>query len=228
MRILLAAGLAAVVAVGTACGGSNPGSGSGTLYVKAQLEADGTPDGNWIAVQVRQGHPDAPIVNDAVVTLRGDQSGEMTLPWQGVTFGGWAAGWYGTNNLTWDTGFALRVQRQSDNLEAYLQVPGLTVVTQPVYNTTFSVADGRPLLVKWEDAKGRRAEIVTVRLDRSGFRRELPMGEDPLQLSIELSNVVSGDERVTVTRMNDVNLAGGTPGSVFSATTHHDVPFVVQ
>jgi hypothetical protein len=228
MRSLLAAALVAVVGVGTACGGSNPGSGSGTLYVKAQLEGDGTPDGNWVAVQVRQGHPDAPIVNDATVTLRGDQSGEITLPWQGITFGTWSAGWYGKNNLNWDTGWALSVKRQSDNLEAYLQVPGLTVITQPIFNTAFNLSEGKPLLVKWEDTKGRRAETVTVQLEKSGFRREFPLGDDPLQLSIELSNVVPGDERVTVTRIDDVNLAGGTPASVFSASTHHSVPFIVQ
>jgi hypothetical protein len=121
------------------------------------------------------------------------------------------------------------VRRQADNLDAYLQAPGLTVIAQPIYNTVFNLSEGRPLVVKWEDGKGRRAEMVTVELSESGFRRQLPNGDDPLQLTIEQSNLVLTDsERVTVTRMNDVNLAGGTPSSVFSASTHHDVPFIVQ
>ncbi|HZA49641.1 MAG TPA: hypothetical protein VE549_02810 [Myxococcaceae bacterium] len=234
MRILLAAGLAAVVAVGTACGGSNPGSGSETLYVSAELTSDGTPDGTWVIVDVREGHSDGPFVNDATVTLRGDRTGEVDAPWQGVSFGQWQAGWwYGSNGLNWDTGWALSVKRRNgsnDGLEAYLQVPGFTEITQPIYDTTFRVSDGQPLVVKWRDNEGRRAEMVTVELGDPGsphFRRQL--NDDPLQLSIELSNVMVTDtERVTVSRRSDLNLAGGTPGSVFSAVTFHRVPFHVQ
>ena len=227
MRSALVVGLGAVAALGAACGGSNPGGGTKNLYVEVQAVSDGSSDGTWMAVQIRDGSSSGPLVQDATVQIRGDKTGELYLPWQGVSWGGWTAGAYAKGNLLWDTGWALNIKRGNDGLDGYLQAPGHTVITQPIANTTFSLANAQPLLVKWEDDMGHRAEAVTVELHQSQFVRQL--SEDPLQLSIPVNNLQGPtDERVEVTRTNEVNLAGGTPGSVFRASTHHSIQFRVE
>lgn len=227
MRSSLVAALVAVAGLGSACGGSNPGSGSETLHVSAEMRSDGSPDGTWVSVVVREGQADGPVVSDASVTLDGDSADEFPIS-QAWSIGGAGPGWYLRNNFDWDTGFTLKVRRGSDWVEAYIQTPGYTAITQPIFDTTFLLSEGRPLVVKWTDSENRRAEGVTIRLSDAGFTHLIQNG-DPLEFPIEPTSLtVTDSETVTVERRNDMNLAGGTAGSVFTAATEHHIPFRVQ
>jgi hypothetical protein len=227
MRSALAVVLAAVAVLGAACGGSNPGGGTKTLYVDAQAVSDGSTDGTGIRVCVRDGYREGPVVTNAVVSIRGDRTGEFNLLWEGVDWFGCAAGGYWRAGIAWDSGWALNVRRDNDHLDAYVSAPGITEISQPFANSTFLRAGGQPLVVKWEDRIGRRAETVSIELHQAD--QFFPLPDDPLQYSIEVNRLVgTGDERLEVTRTNTVTLAGGASGSVFSATTHREIPFIVE
>lgn len=210
------------------CGGSNEGSGSETLFVKATAESDGSTDGSWLAVEVREGSSEGAIVTDAVVTVRGDDSGEFNLPWEGINWGGFRAGAYVKRDLAWDTGWNILVKRGEDGLEAYLSAPGITNITEPLGGTTFKRGDGNAMMVRWKDGEGRRAELVEVDFSEAD-EADRDLAEDTLELEVEPNRLVATDrERLEVRRTNEVKLAGGTPGSVFKATTRHRIEFKVE
>ncbi len=211
-----------------ACGGHDEGGGTKTLYVRAQAETDGSTKGSYIVVEVRQGSSEGQIVNDAVVTLRGDNTGEVGLPFQGGDWFGFRFGGYGKAELPWDTGWGLKVTRGADELEAYLEAPGITTITSPISWTTFRRANGDDLQVTWKDEKNRRADYVTIDFARAnGADRE--MTGDERRYVVDFNRLEADDkERIEVKRRNEVNLAGGTPGSRFSATTKHRIELKVE
>lgn len=211
------------------CGGSNPGGGTKTLFVKAQAESRGTLESSAIRVEVREGHSEGPVVSDAVVTVRGNETGEYNLSWSGITWGDFKAGFYGRDNLEWDTGWKIEVRRGDDGLDAYLEAPGTTTVMEPIGGTAFRRADGKPLVVKWKDSDGHRAQVATVDFQKSdGADRQFADYDDPFQVEIEPNILTPDSEKLEVRRKNEVKLEGGTPGSVFSAETKHQIEFVVE
>ncbi|MBX5481273.1 MAG: hypothetical protein IRZ16_05405 [Myxococcaceae bacterium] len=229
-KTIAAAVVTTLMTLGLAGCGSNPGSGTQTLWVKAQAISDGDPKNTAMLVEVRQGSSDGELITDAVVTIVGDETGEFNLPWQGANLFGWKFGSY-YKELTWDTGWQLTVKRGQDALDAYLVAPGITTITQPLDGSTFDRSQGEPLVVKWKDGYGRRAESsVAVDFERAPGQADKSFTrEDPLELEVEANNLVATDhERVTVTRKNEIALAGGVPGSTFSAETHHRVEFIVK
>lgn len=224
-KTMLAAVALATLALG--CGGSNPGGGTRTLFVRVVAESDGSTDGTSLALQVREGGSNGPIVSDAAVLVRGDKTGEATVPWQGVRWGDFAAGAYVRDGIAWDSGWAIQVRRGSDFLDAYLANPGITTITEPIGGTTFRRADGKPLAIRWKDDYGRRSEQVRVRLDKAQI--DQVYSDDKGSLELELNRLVATDkERIEVIRTNDIELAGGTPGSSFQATTRHRIEFRVE
>jgi hypothetical protein len=209
-------GLLAVLMGVAGCGGSNPGSGTKTLFVKAAAESDGATDGTWIVVEVRQGTSDGALLTDATVTLRGNKTGEFSMPWSGLDVGPFKYGGYYRGKALWDTGWTLRVRRGNDGLDAYVEAPGTTVVTEPIGGTTFRRSEGKPLLVRWKDSENRRAQVVTLDFDKSSGLN-LSMQEDRLELLIDQSRLsATNKERLEVRRKNEVSLAGGTPGSTLA------------
>ncbi|MBI3184051.1 MAG: hypothetical protein HYZ28_18105 [Myxococcales bacterium] len=218
--------VAAAIAL-AACGGSNPGGGTRTLYVKAQAETDGTTDGTRLGLEVREGSSGGTLITDAVVILRGDKSGESSLPWQGLKWGDFALGSYFKSGIAWEPGWAIEVRRGNDRLDAYLQTPGYTTIVEPIAQTTFRRTEGKPLAVKWKDSFDRRAKTVTVDVDKAKYQRTLP--EDPLSHEIEANRLVSeNNERITLERVNEIELAGGTPGSIFRGTSKHRIEVNVE
>lgn len=217
----------ALFSLTVACGGTSPGGGTKTLFVKAQAQSDGSSDGSWMALEIRDGSSSGSLITDAVVVLRGDKTGEFTLPWQGVNWGDFKAGSYFKSGLAWDSGWSLEVRRGNDRLDARLEAPGMTVITEPIGGTTYRRVDGVPLTVKWKDDSGHRAMRVRVTLDKAGFDRTLT--EDPVLLAIEPNLLTAEDkEKVRVERWNEVELAGGTAGSSFKVETHHQIEFRVE
>lgn len=228
MRLLPLPVLAGLALAASACGGSNPGSGTKTLYVKAAVQSDGTSDGTWLAVEVREGSDQGVLVTDAQVSVRGDSTGETGIPWGGgVSMDGFNGGVYVVWHPQWDRGFTLNVNRGSDHLNAYVETPGITTITSPISGTAFALAEGKPLVVEWKDSYGRRAENVRVDLKKSDY--VWTGTDDTLRNEIDPNRmVVDNGERVRVTRTNQINLAGGAAGSTFEASTTHAIDFVVE
>ena len=220
MRPLMTLGLAVFA---LACGGSNPGSGTKTLYVKAQAFGDGRDASNSLmAVEVREGSATGNTLTDAVVTITGDKTGELALPWQGVVFGSFHAGSYAKPGLVWDTGWRLSVKRGSDQLDGYLVAPGFTTLTAPIAGSTFARSGGVPLNISWKDEAGRRAETVEIQLDKAKLDQIVP--DDKGTFPVEVNRLATDSkEKISVSRSNEVVLAGGVPGSVFSARTGHEI-----
>lgn len=210
------------------CGGSNAGTGTQTLFVKAQAITDGSASGSWLAVEVRQGASDGALITDAVVTVSGDATGEFNLPWEGIQLGNFKAGAYRRGQLAWDTGWVLRVTRGADRLDAYLEAPGVSTITGPIAGTTFKRADAQPLAITWKDDAGRRANVVELKLDHAD-QASVTLAKDTLEHDVEPNRLVATDkEKLQLKRRNEIPLAGGAPGSVFSATTEHEIEFVVE
>ncbi len=208
------------------CGGSNTG-GTRTLFVSAIATTDGSTDGTGIGIEVREGGSQGALVSDAVVIVRGDKGGEMSLPWQGVKWGDFAVGAYFKTGIPWETGWAIDIRRGPDRLDAYLVTPGATTITEPIAATTFRRTDGRPLAIRWKDDLGRRARRVRVQLDKAKI--DQTFNEDTLAFDVEPNRLApDGHERITVERTNEIELAGGVPGSVFRAQSRHRIELKVE
>jgi hypothetical protein len=211
----------------SACGGTNPGGGTRTLFVRAVAESDGTTEGSTMAVEVREGASTGNLITDAVVTVRGAKTGEFNLAWEGVTFGNFTAGAYTKRQLPWDRSWSMTIKRGNDGLDFALEAPGITTITEPLSGANFDRAAGTPLVIKWKDADGVHADTVEIDLSRAGYDQVLT--EDTLEHTVEVNRMVAGTgERIDIRRYNDVNLAGGSAGSTFRATTRHRVTFNVQ
>lgn len=223
MRQLRTLLLSMTALAAAACGGTDPGIGTKTLYVRANMGSDGSTDSNIIAVEVREGSNSGNVVTDAQVVLKSSRNGDLAL--QLVQLGNLSQ--YVHTNFLWDAGFVLSVRRGNDSLDAALVVPGYTVITEPISGTTFRKADGRPLRILWRDEFGSRAQEVDVRLDKADVRQTSTT--DVFFQEFQASQlVVEPKERVDVTRKNKVTLAGGVAGSEWSAQTHHRVEFHVE
>jgi hypothetical protein len=206
-----------------ACGGSDPGAGTQTFYVEAEGQSDGSTDGTFLQVLVKQGSSSGDIVSDATVELTGEKGTQHVLTWVGV-FG---IGAFRKNNIIWEAGWRLRITRGSDRVEAYLNAPGITTLQEPAAGSTFNRAEGRPLVVRWKDESGHSAQTFSVDTQRADY--SIARAEDPGLVQLEASRLVaSTDERITVKRTNEVKLNGGVVGSYFRATTKADVRIIVQ
>src|SRR5687768_15405261 len=117
-RLLPSLAAAFAVMGASACGGSDPGSGSRTFHVSAIAWSDGLTDGTYLALQVREGHPEGPLVTDAQVKVQGNKTGDFDLPWDPLDFGGFVRGSYRKVGMLWDTGWRIDVRRLDDGLEA--------------------------------------------------------------------------------------------------------------
>ncbi len=225
-EVALLGGLLASALV--ACGGHDPGGGTQTLWVRAQAETDGSTSGSWFVVQVRDGSENGTLLNDAVVSIEGDNTGELVLPFDGGDFFGFRVGANIKRDLPWDTGWRLTVRRGKDELDAYLEAPGVTTITAPVGGTTFRRSNGENLVVEWKDEKGRRADVVEVDFRRADDA-DRTFGEDPREYEVDFNRLrAADDERIEVRRRNEVNLEGGVPGSRLTATTKHRIDLTVE
>lgn len=206
-----------------ACGGSDPGAGTQTFYVEAVAESDGSTDGTYLQVLIKQGSSSGDIVSDATVEMIGEKGTSHVLPWVGV-FG---IGVFRKNNIIWEAGWRLRVTRGQDRVEAYLNAPGITTILEPAAGSTFNRAAGTPLVVRWKDESGHGAQTFSVDTRRADY--SIARAEDPGLVQLEASRLVAAtDERITVKRTSEVKLGGGVVGSFFKATTRAEVGVIVQ
>ncbi len=223
---LILCGAMALAAVG--CGGSDPGTGTKTLWVKAEAVTDGSTPGTGMFIQVRQGGENGALVKDAVVTIEGDRTGEVTLPFSDEEWWGFIPGGYYRDEFAWDTGWRIEVRRGNDELVAYIEAPGVTHITSPIANTTFTRGNAQPLVVQWKDTEGRKAEIVEIDFGKSN-EADRTLTEDTGELKLEYNRLeAQKDERLSIRRRNEINLEGGVVGSTFKVTSQHDIRFNIE
>lgn len=207
IRLLTLALLAAACgdSTGPAASRNNPGIGTATLRVTADIDANDDPAviGGFstdydVSVRDMAGLP----VSGATVTIQNASLGTITL-----TETAPGSGDYFRTGSTFPPGdFRLDVVRGGDNVRGViLGGPRAHNITAPIANST--VPADQPLLVRWSvPSKAQSAEVETrdfgpVTLPDTGVY-QIPGVDNPAR----------PDQRVRVFRFNEVNIAGGAPG----------------
>lgn len=230
MRIWTAGIAVYAVATMLACGSStgpatsrnNPGTGTSTLRVTADIDAndDAAVIGGFTteyAVSLRDGLGNP--VSGATVTFKNSSLGTITLPETAPGSGDYLL----TGNTFPSGDFQLDVVRVTDNVRGVvLGGPGVHGITVPVKDAT--VAAGQPLTVRWTvPSRAKSAEVETrdvgpVTLPDTGAYI-VPGANNPARL----------DQRIRVFRFNEVDIAGGLVGSRLRVTVRQTVePVTVQ
>ncbi len=227
MRSLPLSIMTAVLSTVVACGDStgpvvernDPGTGSSTLKVTADIEANDVVGGfiTDFEVSVEDGAGNA--VSGATVTIKNADLGTVTLLESGPGSGDYRA----TRNTFPAGDFELDVVRNTDNVEGViLGGPGVHEITSPAANDT--VAALQALTVEWTvPLQARSAELETH--DYSS-----PVLPDTGAAVVPATeNVERPDQRIRVFRFNQVEIAGGLPGSRLKVEVRRTVePVVVR
>ncbi len=201
---------AALVTV-AGCGGgtspvierNDPGTGSSTLKIVADIDANDVEGGfsTDFRVTVEDGAGDP--VSGATVTIKNNDLGTITLLESRAGSGDYVA----TGNSFPSGDFELSVVGGTDRVEGVvLGGPGVHTITSPAANETLAAL--QDLIVQWTTPlQARSAEVET----RSYTSPVLP---DTGAFAVPaVDNVARRNQRIRVFRFNDVDIAGGLPGS---------------
>ena len=204
---------------GPAANRNNPGTGSLTLRVDAEVagvEASGVMTTSYVVlVRDAQSLP----VSGANVTVRNTSLGSVTL-----TENPSGSGLYLATRPTFpSTDFTLDVVRGADNVRGVvLGNPGVHTITLPARNST--VAANQPLNVRWTvpsqalSAELETRDYGTIEIADNGAHT-VPAADNPART----------DQRVRVNRFNELDMAGGLPGSRLRVEVRREVePVVAQ
>lgn len=195
-----------------ACSATNPGTGSGTLLVNADVE--GKSDSTEIEIEVKK---DMRPVFGANVTVRDLSTGSLT------TLEGKGDGVYKTTLNRYVRSVAIKIVSGDDALEAAIEGPAKHTITRPPDNAIVRRAGGEVLSVRWE-ADGRADEVEVQAEGTERIRLEL----DTFGFDIPLSSLKNGEQRLRVERANGVDLAGGASGSLLRARYKAEARFTLQ
>ena len=207
---------------GPATSRNNPGNGTSTLKVTADIDAkdDPTVIGGFTTdyiVSVRDGLGNP--VSGASVTIKNASLGTIALPETAP-----ASGDYLLTGNTFPSGdFQLDVVRGTDNVRGViLGGPSVHAITAPVKNATVPAL--QPLTVRWTvPSRAKNAEVET----RDFGPVTIP--DTGAYVVPGPSNPARPDQRVRVFRFNDVDIAGGITGSRLRVEVRQTVePIVVQ
>lgn len=207
---------------GPAASRNNPGTGTNTLKVTADIDANDDPAvvGGFVtdySVSVRDGAGNK--VSGATVTISNPSIGTLTLPETGP-----ATGDYLISDNRFPAGdFTLAVVRSTDNVkDVVLGGPGVHTITAPVKNAT--VPANQPLTVRWTvPSQATQAEVES---------RDFPNTALPDTGAFVIPgafNPPRTDQRIRVFRFNEVNIAGGLLGSRLRVEVRNTVePVIAQ
>ncbi len=207
---------------GPATSRNNPGTGTSTLRVTADIDANDDPTiiGGFstdYTVSVRDGLGNK--VSGATVTIANPSLGTITLP---ETAPG--SGDYSLTGNTFPSGdFELNVVKGTDNVkDVVLGGPGVHNITTPVANST--VTAGQPLTVRWTvPSQAKSAEVETKDFG------PVTLPDTGAYVISGANNPANASQRVRVFRFNDVDIAGGLPGSRLRVQVRKTVePITVQ
>lgn len=226
---LLAFAGAAIAAAAIACGGddgtgpavsrNNPGTGSGTMLVRAEIEASNVPGGysTEYFVSLRDGLGNR--ISGATVTVYNPTLGTLTLQETGV-----GSGEYFNVKLSFPSGdFRLEVVRGIDNVKGVvLGGPAVHSVSAPVAGSVATA--GQPMTVRWSvPTRAKAAEVET-----SDFG-PVALPDTGAYTIAGANNLANSSQEVRVSRYNEVEIAGGLPGSRLRVTVESEVePINVQ
>jgi len=227
----LYAGLTALTLV-AACGDgtgpatsrNNPGTGSSTLRVTADIDASDDPTiiggfstDYFVSVRTGAGLP----VSAATVTISNGSfaGGKITLPETGAGSGDYLL----TGNTFPSGDFRLDVVQGTNTISGVVVGgPGVHNIITPVKDDT--VAVNQPLLVRWTvPSQAKSAEVETRDL------APVTLPDTGAYQIVGADNPARSDQRIRVFRFNEVDMAGGLIGSRFRVTVRKTVePVVVQ
>lgn len=210
---------AVVLAAAAACGGggdatgpaisrNNPGTGTGTLRVTADIDAANVPGGvsTDFTVSLRDGLGNK--VSGATVTVFNPSLGTVTLTETGA-----GSGDYFNTRLTFPAGdFKLTVVRGADNaLGIVLGGPDVHSVSAPVAGSVATA--GQPMTVRWSVPSRAKSAMLETR----DFG-PLALPDTGAYVIAGANNPVNSNQRVRLSRYNEVDVAGGLPGSRLRVT----------
>ena len=214
---------AVVLAVAAACGGgdatgpavsrNNPGTGTGTLRVTADIDASSVPGGmnTDFAVSLRDGLGNK--VAGATVNISNPSLGTITL-----TESGASSGDYFNTRLSFPSGdFKLTVVRGTDNAQGVvLGGPDVHSMIAPVAGSVATA--GQPMTVRWSVPSRAKSAILETR----DFG-PLALPDTGAYVIAGANNPANSSQRVRLSRYNEVDIAGGLPGSRLRVTIKHTV-----
>ncbi len=215
---------AALVTV-AGCGGTSPaierndpGTGSSTLKVVADIDANDVVGGFITDFQVTVEDGAGNPVSGATVTIRNNDLGTVTLLESSAGSGDYVA----ARNTFPSGDFELSVVRGTDLVEGVvLGGPGVHTITAPVADETRTAL--QDLIVQWTvPLQARSAEVET----RSYTSPVLP---DTGAFAIPaVDNVARVDQRIRVFRFNEVDIAGALLGSRLRVEVRQTIDLIVQ
>ncbi|MFN2566091.1 MAG: hypothetical protein ABR499_13930 [Gemmatimonadaceae bacterium] len=230
MRHIRTAAIAVLTATtlgAAACGDSlgpavtrnDPGTGSSTLRVVADIDASGGTGSMRTDYSVSVRDAAGARVSGASVTIQNAVLGTLTLAETGV-----GTGDYFASRLDFPGGdFRLDVVRGSDNVRGVvLGGPGVHAISSPSTGST-ATAD-QPMTVRWSVPS--RAKVAEVENRDFGPFAVPDTGAFTIGGAF---NPARPDQRISVSRYNEVDVAGGILGSRMRVTVKTDVePVSVQ
>jgi hypothetical protein len=214
--------LASTVLLGACTADDDPGSGSGTLYVRATVTAvselpDERDPGNYIA----QYRATVWAVDQRELAV---ESVTVTSPAGAVDLtrsadGGWWGEQYGYHQT-----YTLDIEAGDDYLSgARLVGPDLHTIESPTQAGT--VSGSQDLNVAWaRDQVADYAQVSTARLDATGTD---DVGEFVVPMEMLNIDQQSNQDRVHVRRGNLLRPAGAAPDSTFSVDIDSHVSFSI-
>ena len=218
----------AVIGVGvTACGGgtdpvidrNNPGTGTLTLEVQADIDANAVVGGFVTNFDVTVKDAEGNAVSEATVTIENSSIGTLTLLETSVGSGDYRA----TRNAFPDGDFELNVIRGTDNVEnVVLGGPGVHTITSPSANDIVPALQA--ITVTWDRPSTALSAELETRDYASGVLLDAGTAVIPAA-----ENVANSVQRVRVFRFNEVSIASGLPGSRMRVEVRRTIePIVVQ
>jgi hypothetical protein len=197
--------LATAVLLG-ACGsdgGTDPGSGTHTLFVDGRVSSDG--GGAEIRITVRRAGVDVP---DAVVTVESNDQ-EITLAYDA------GDGEYRGFMPLWGSYYAIDVRAGDDHLDGSITAPepAILVTPDPTIAIDARTAPGGVVRLEWD---GDSADSVRVKSADFEYR-----GADEGRVDMPATFLKEDQQDLEISRDNTVILAGGTAGS--SLRAQHEI-----
>jgi hypothetical protein len=204
---------------GPAADRNDPGTGSKTMLVTADIEGQDVSGGFVTAFDVRLRDALGNPISGATVSVGNTALGTVNL----LEFSAGSGDYQATVNSFASGDYRLSVVRGSDNVQGVV-VGGISahLISSPAANAT--VAANQPLTVTWT----RPSEAVAVDLETRDFVADgIP---DAASYTIPGgSNPARPDQRIRVWRYNQVDIAGGLFGSRLKLSIRNTVePVVVQ
>jgi hypothetical protein len=216
--LILAAAAACGSKAQTATDRNRAGTGSSTLQVVGDVTGDLTSAGPVTSLQVDLRDGVGAKVSGATVVIHNDQLGDVPLVEAQAN-----SGRYVNSKSSFPPGdFILTVSRNTDGVSGVVVgSPGSHVVNAPTRNAVVPAA--QPLQLSWTTP----TQAKSVSIQTNDFKAQAP---DTGTYTIPASgNPASNNQALDVARSNEVEIAGGLPGSRLRVTFTTTVdPYVVR